>query len=206
MKSTIRRVDLKEATNEELLNFSADAGVEGVKPRMKRDQVIDLLTVAGYGAGIFVGAAPAQLAPHPPHLADTDEFDPENERWARVKFQLSDGSNSETPIFVSINQDFAHLPRGVDLVIRERFYHHIRICKEIRREQRLDHKGPLSSYRDHEVKEVERYPLTFSGFCGYVKDGPPDVGSDVQVIGPSGPTEAQAAARTQRVVRERAAA
>ncbi len=207
MNPKMRQVAIGDATDKELLKFATEGAGLQVKPRAKREELIDFLKTAGHTHWITIVEAAPSLMPGTQAPADTDEFDPENERWARVKFHLAAGQNGLVPVFVSVNEIFAYLPRGVDLVIRERFYRVIRDCRELHYEQQTNADGEaVGRFRDHQVKEVERYPLTFLGWLGYVKNGPPEVGPNVHVIGPGGMSEAQAAAQTQQAVRERAAA
>ena len=206
MNAKMRQVAIGDATDEELLKFAAEGAGLQVKPRAKREELIDFLKTAGHTHWITIVEAAPGLAPETQGPADTDEFDPENERWAEVNFQLAAGQNKHIPVFVSVNEDHAYLPRGVRIVIRERFYRTIVECKETHYAQNVSDEGGMKRWNDSERQEVERYPLTFLGWRGYVKNGPPEAGPNVHVIGPGGMSEARAAARTQQAVRERAAA
>ncbi len=206
MNAKMRQVAIGDATDEELLKFATEGAGLQVKPRAKREELIDFLKTAGHTHWITIVEAAPTLMPATQGPADTDEFDPENERWAEVNFQLAAGQNKRIPVFVSVNEDHAYLPRGVRIVIRERFYRTIVECKETHYAQNASDEGAMKRWSDSERQEVERYPLTFLGWRGYVKDGPPEAGPNVHVIGPGGMSEARAAARTQQAVRERAAA
>ena len=202
----MKRVALEEATVEQMFLFASDhAGLEASR-KMKRPELVELLTVAGYGNGIFVVETVETGSPGFTRILDeSDEYDPENERWCKVKFALSDGTNRNTPVAVSVNEVFAYLPRGQMLVIRERLFHHIRQCKETRYFQNENEFGEaVGKFSEVAPREIERYPLSFYGYCGFVKDGIPEVGENVLVIPPEGSasTQARASAITHKEARK----
>ena len=200
-QESMKRVSLAEATVDDMREFGAIAGLP-VKAKMTQSELVDLLQTAGYHY-IFVSLAVEKESLGFERVIDENtEYDPENERWCKVKFALGAGTNQNSLIPVAVNDDDAYLPRGRVIAIRERLFHHIKECKEIRFFQDEHSGNPIGHFSDVAPREVERYPLSFYGFCGLVRDGLPKFkkGVDVLVIPPEshlGQAEAAQMARAE---------
>ncbi len=185
---------MAEAKVDDMKEFGLVAGLD-VKAKMTQKGLVDLLETAGYHY-IFVSlAAPKESLGFERVLDEDTEYDPENERWCKVKFALGGGTNQSSLIPVSVNEVSAYLPRGRVLAIRERLFHHIKECKEVRYFQDEKSGAPIGHFSEVVPRDVERYPLSFYGFCGLVRDGLPKFkeGVDVLVIPPeSHVTQAEA--------------
>lgn len=178
---SLKRVKADEATTEQILDFLTAAGVE-IEPGKSADRdYLETLVEAGkyHGGMIFVSDVTADPYAGQGRMDLSEEgWDPKKERWVRCHF-LPDhqvkGEGKSTPIFVCVNGEFLHVPRGRPVVLRERFARHIMNCIEIRREQSIPEDGKqVSRFEDALVLEEPRYPGSLLGFHGYVANGSPD--------------------------------
>ena len=195
----ISKIALAQASHEQLVEFAACEGVELSDPMRSESGVgalRELLERAGHRTGIYVASAPITLAAAKTGVSPDDAFDPENERW--VKFMIAPDDAGEevmalSCVYVSVNNDWAHVPRGEQVILRELLFRHLQV-KETRWTQKVD--GPQISRR-RTARVVDRYPMTMYGYVGYVNNGPPENLGDEILIAKGG-TQAAAISMAQQ--------
>lgn len=134
------RVPVAKATKAQLMEFASavmqrtDEDMAGVTAEQLRTQVRE----AGFENHIFVsrrqavqvdGAAPARI-----DLKNDRRMDPETERWVLCEIfpeHDEEGNELAGQAFVSVNEDFAYLPKGHRIWIRETLYHHMADAQEV---------------------------------------------------------------------------
>ena len=104
-------------------------------------------------------------------------YDPANERWCLIRIlpdQRSGRGGQKTPVFVGVNGQSYYVPRGVPVLLKEKFYSQILNCIERRVDQGKDeHGNTVGSFEEARVYHEERYVHSFLGFMGLVRDGMP---------------------------------
>ncbi len=202
MTKGLRKVSIEEATDEQLLEFGRTAQLE-VRGGMKRSELVEALTVGGFATtGVFVPEDRVSLHAEGLQGRQDDAWDPARERWAKVKFALDDGENRKTPVFVSVNDCQAYLPRGVVILIRERLYRHVVSTYDQRYEQAVDRHGVATTHLSaSQLLDYDRYPMRFYGYFGLVRDGRPP-GHEGVVLIDDGASLAAAAKATQKAARD----
>lgn len=176
LKTILQKRPLADATLAEMLEFVELENIE-VAPKDKRSKasLAEVIRLAGCGDEITVLRADAALAlqPNKAHTAlDRWDGQDETERW--VMFQLMSDGTDTAPVYAGVGIESVYLRRGVVVVCRERYFDRIAEAKERHREQKMNEVGaPAQHFSEVPVIEVQRYPFTFLGTLGYVKDGPP---------------------------------
>lgn len=191
--SGLTKIELGAATFDQLLEFADVAGLE-IPDAHRSDTekgiagLRRLLTSAGYERGIFVAPTPLEIsAPEIVH-APVHAYDPDHERWAHLMLNPDNETAMENevkaPAFCSVNADTIYVPYSQQVVIREVFYEHFRMARERRWRQEVGEDGQMKKRRVPYF--VDRYPMSFYGFVGYVADGVPDIcqRDDVLLIAP----------------------
>ena len=207
---SLQKLPLDDATLDQLIEFAEVAGID-VTDQMKLESGVGSLravvATAGYHTGIYVASRPVTLDAPPmiPGQALDDIFDPENERW--IKFMITPDESGEEAmshgcVFVSVNNDWAHVPRGETVVMRELLFRSLQV-KERRWKQDHAASGQMIHKR-RTSKMVDRYPMTVYGAVGYVNDGPPEMQPGELLIARGG-TQAAAIAMQQQLRRAEAA-
>ena len=167
---------VEDATAVELYEFLLLNGVE-VRPYQKsrKADLVEFHKLSNLPDPIYVAEIAADAAePASSDLTDlfSQPFNAERERWCRVRL-LADkyGEDKQSVQTVIHKSDIIHLPRGRDIVIRERFLRVINDAKEIRYDQAVaDGTGKFS---EAIAVEEERVPLSFLGTLGRVSEGMP---------------------------------
>ena len=121
---------LADASADEMRTFlqTADVEVRGDPEQVTPDILRTILREAGYDkiyvveqdlAGVEA-ADRAQLELN----ADDKRTDLQNERWVQVTIHRETGQENpiDAPVYLSCNDDFAYVPRGVPVWLRERLY------------------------------------------------------------------------------------
>lgn len=184
--SGLKTKKVEDATAAELYEFLLLNGVE-VKPYQKtrKADLLELHKLSNLPNPIYVAEATGD--PSVPASSDLTDlfsrpFDASQERWCRVRL-LADkyGEDKQSVQTVIHKSDIIHLPRGKDVVIRERFLRVIHDAKEIRYDQAVS--DGTGKFSEAVAVEEERVPLSFRGTLGLVADGlPQNVPEGVQVI------------------------
>lgn len=202
LKTVLEKRPLEEATLQEMIDFADLENLEvSAKARRTKAALAEEIRLAGFGPEITVMRADALLQQTAPGQMSTalDQWDgaDETERW--VMFQLMADGTDTSPVAAGVGMDRVILRRGVVVVCRERFFERIRDAKDRHRAQKIDEAGkPTQKFAEVPVMTVQRYPYTYLGVVGYVKDGPPDqqrlpAGTEVYVGTTSAPQMAAAA-------------
>lgn len=210
----LTKVPLDQASHGDMLVFAEAHGLDIPAAARKNSpkgemDLRTLLKTAGHDSGILIIDKPMGMEADSGVTEESHEFDPSRERWAH--FMLNPqvtGTEHERqpPAFVSVNADTIHIPWSVQVVTREIFYVHLRWTKERQWKQKTDDSGKMLKGRVSFM--VDRYPMSFYGFRGYVDDGVPAIvekRSEIVFIPPGG-TEAGAWAMARQAGQQRSLA
>ena len=200
---SLQKIPLEKATHAQLQEFAEIAGVEGLTEGMRQPEGVAalraLLATAGNASGIYVATPNIALAATQPLAGSMidDIFDPENERWIRLSIQPDDAGEeamSNGSVYVSVNNDSAHIPRGEIIVMREILFRHLQV-REVRWYQNQHASGMARGKRHSKI--VDRYPMSVYGAVGLVKDGPPELQEGDLLVAPGGSQAALISAKQQ---------
>ena len=214
--SGLKKITLDQASHEEMLAFAEAHGLDVPAAAHKQtakgeDDLRDLLKLAGHEAGILVIAQPMILDTGGIEREAAHDYDPERERWSH--FMLNPqvtGTEHERqpPAFVSVNDESIYIPWSHQIVAREIFYLHFRGAKERHWKQKTDDSGKMIKGRVSFW--VDRYPMSFYGYVGYVADGVPPIvetrKEEILFIPPGGSEAGAWAAAREAETRRRMAA
>ena len=181
-ESVVINVDVSKATAKQLRDFLKHTlqDEDAIKKHEKSnaDQIRSYIIGAGYPKKISIVQLPEGLAltSQEPESEEWDGKD-ETERWCKIRAHAEQGrhNNRMTPIPLA-NGDFSdcYLPREVTLLVRERLFYVLDICKPILRHQNMDEHGvTVGKFADATVTQTHRYPFTFYRYYGKVVDGDP---------------------------------
>ena len=184
MSNTLKRVTASEATTEQIADYIEFNGIDlTTQTRRDRDHLLAIIASAKLADPIVVRPAEA-LAPQVSMAGEEylrQEFDLENERWIRVQIGLDEKSKSKKRSIVPLiyHTDSVWVPRGVDVVLRERF---VRVLKDAKAttvsQDNLDGK-----FSDAQIIEVFPYPHQVLQILGRCADGEPKgLPEDVRLI------------------------
>lgn len=177
----LTKIPLDQAAHADMLVFAEAHGLS-VPASAKKDtqkgtaDLRALLKVAGHDSGILIIDKPMSMEAGGFEREEVHEYDPKRERWAH--FMLNPqvtGTEYERqpPAFVSVNSESVYIPWSQQVVAREIFYLHLLWCKEKHWKQKTDENGKMIKGRVSFM--VDRYPMSFYGFVGYVDDGVPPI-------------------------------
>ena len=208
--TAIQKVALESASHAQMVGFAETEGLE-----LTADMVAEagepilreLLETAGFKTGIYVTAHALSIGANStlqPFRMD-EEFDQENERW--IRFMISPDEAGEEavnngPVFVSVNHEWAYVPRGEVVVMRELLFRHLNVSE---RRWKQNMKGHDENSKKRTPRWVDRYPKTIYGTVGLVKDGAPHL-EEGDLLLAKGGTLAAAISKEQQDERERRAA
>ena len=167
----IKKVPMEEASSEQIYEFLLVSGIDNIPESQKNDRgaLIGYLETAQLAKGGVYVADESWNPKQPVSNTEIGEYDPENEHWVRIRFSpMNNAGKADSLVFASVNGEWVRLPRGKDIVVRERFWRVISECIETRTKQ-----SPGTQLSEAVKIQTERYPHQFFGFCGLVKDGPP---------------------------------
>lgn len=168
----LKKIPIEEATYQQLLEYADLENLElSPNERRSRDKIAARLQVSGAAAGgITVFNSDSQLGFKP---GEKIEWDENREKWVRIRIQLDQGESKDAPVFCQVNDDTVYVPRGKDVVVRQRFVRMLQNSIEERVNQRFNSKGLVDKEVGDERVQVERYPHSIHSFHGFVDEGPP---------------------------------
>ena len=184
MEPVYKRVGMEDATNEQLVEYLTTHDI-AIDPADKesREALLALVDLAKLPNDyIFVETVPEQVDGPARRMEDPYSSpyngDESAERWVMLRIQPDGRGDTQRAqnnlVPVGVNGNMVHLLRNRPIVIRERFFYQIQNSTMRKRDQSFNEDGtPTSKFEDAVVTVVERYPYTFLGFKGRVKDGPP---------------------------------
>ena len=203
---SLSRLEPSEATAEQLREFwETTLGNEPFRDSVTKASMVKKYAEAGVPF-VFIAKQSPDLVPGLAAVqtpgADDRCTDPETERWAKIRLELENNPSEnaiEAPVYVSVNQETAYLPRNVIVWVREIFYWTLR--DSVRIEWRSKHStsghGSVVMLKDVKKVRVPNYPMAFFGWGGLVSKGPPvNMSEDEFLI--SGPTTTEDAMRISR--------
>ncbi len=176
----LEMIPVAEATDQQIVEFLEALNIPvSDKKRGNRSALMAVMESAQVGQqGIFV-ANPVRTTVPDSGVHDflSAEWDEDNETWVHLRI-LPDvrGGDETSPVYASINYDKIHMPRGVDIVVRERWVRNLNQAHEGRTIQFSGSEadaGTTKKLAEAKRTEVQKYPFTFYGTLGRVKDGPP---------------------------------
>ena len=147
MSGKLESVQVSRATKGQLLAF-AEATLQSVPVdevrAMGAEALRTALRDAGFKDSILVAVAPPE-ASHPKSDSPRDNLlprrtKPEEERWILAEWSReadNAGNYVEDEIFVGVNDDFAYVPKGFRVWIRETLFWHIDDARVVRYEEHL---------------------------------------------------------------------
>ena len=211
MSASIQKIALESATHAQMQSFAETEGLELTADMLAETGMSllrELLENSGFSKGIYIMSPALALAAQGQvqNFRLDSEFDPDNERW--IRFMISPDESGEEainngPVFVSVNNDSAYVPRGEIVVMRELLFRHLNV-KERRWKQ--DMTASLQAIKKRTPRWVDRYPMTVYGIVGLVKDGPPDLEEGDLLLSGGNDTRSMAISKAQQETRERLAA
>lgn len=213
----LERVPVRKATRAQLAEFCrvvvqmAPEEIEGRTAQQLRDH----LAAGSYGEHIVATAPPVlqggdRAGPLPggiSHLPSDRRLEPQAERWFLVELAPDfdvEGQPLRGQAFVAVNEDFAYIPRGLRVWIRELFYWHLRDARRPRYRERAIPSPHGYPPRTKLVRTEEpQYPMELHAVGGTVADTIPDLHGGELLITPNF-SAAQAQALSLQKERERA--
>ena len=154
MSGKLLPVPVAKATKGQLVAFAEatlqrdEAELAGLAVEKLRSEV----RAAGFQDSILVAAPPPEpvhpASDSPRDLLEPRRMDPNEERWILAEFLAEtdiEGNPLDAEIFVEVNDDYAYVPKGLRVWLREILYWHINDATDVR-------------YREVEVPSERGYP------------------------------------------------
>lgn len=174
----MRMIKTQDATVDQVRRFAEISGIENVA-NLDLESLVEAMALAGVSTEHIYVEDPRPELDGADLNPDHRKLTKDNERWCECN--IAPDPNAEhtlSPVFLSVGGSFAHVKRGVRVVIRERLYRRLVESVEYRTTQKIDENSPMTKFADGVRQGVPLYPHQFLGYKGLVRDGNPEVGEN----------------------------